>query len=59
MSLEILCTPRFSKAESAELDRIAATLHTTRENLVRKAVQIFAAQCVPTQKAATAGTSSK
>ena len=53
MSLEILCTPRFSKAESAELDRIAATLHTTRENLVRKAVQIFAAQCVPTQKAAT------
>ena len=52
MSLEILCTPRFSKTESTELDKIAATLHTTREKLVRKAVRIFAAQCVPTQRRA-------
>ena len=49
MTLEILCTPRFSKAESVALDRIAATLHTTRENLVRKAVRLFATKCVPTQ----------
>ena len=49
MGLEILCTPRFNKAENAALDKIANALHTTREKLVRKAVRIFAAQCVPTQ----------
>ncbi len=50
MSLEILCTPRFTKAELAELDRIAAERHTTRENLIRTAVRDFVALCVPTQK---------
>lgn len=49
MELEILCTPKFSKAESAELDRLAARLHTTREKIVREAVRDFSAQCVPTQ----------
>lgn len=49
MPLEILCTPRLSKAEAAALDKIAATLNTTREKLVREAVRIFSAQCVPTQ----------
>jgi len=49
MSLEILCTPRLSKAEAAALDKIAAARNTTREKLVREAVRIFSAQCVPTQ----------
>lgn len=49
MTLEILCTPRLSKAEAAALDKIAAARNTTRENLVREAVRIFSAQCVPTQ----------
>ena len=54
MNLEILCTPRLSKAEAATLDKIAATRNTTREKLIREAVRIFAAQCVPTHgKAST------
>jgi len=48
MPLKILCTPDFNKTELAELDRIAAKLHTTREKIVRRAVRFFAAQCVPT-----------
>lgn len=48
MPLKILCTPDFSKSELAELDRIAAELHTTREKVVRRAVRLFAAKCVPT-----------
>ena len=54
MNLEILCTTRLSKDEKAELDRIAAIRHTTRENLVREAVRIFSAKCVPTQDKAAA-----
>lgn len=51
MNLEILCTPRFTKAELAELDRIAAARHTTREKLIRTAVRNFVARCVPTHAA--------
>ena len=59
MSLEILCTPRFTKAELAELDRLAATYHTTRENLIRTAVRDFVAQCVPTHAATQNATPEK
>ena len=52
MILKILCTPTFSKREIAEIDEIAARTHSTREEVVRKAVRLFAAQCVPTQKKA-------
>ena len=49
MSLKILCTPDFTDAELAAIDKAAAALHTTREELVRKAVAFFSAKCVPTQ----------
>ena len=54
MPLMIVCTAKFTKKESAALDEIAATLHKSREEVVREAVRLFSAKCVPTQGAATA-----
>ena len=48
MQLDILCTPRLSNTDRAALDKIAAERHTTRENLVREAVRLYIAKCVPT-----------
>lgn len=48
MQLDILCTPRLSNTDRAALDKIAAERHTTRENLVREAVRLYVAKCVPT-----------
>ena len=49
MTLKILCTPKFTGKESASIDNAAKALHTTREDIVRKAVAYFSAKCVPTQ----------
>lgn len=49
MELEILCTPDFSDDEIREIEQVAASLGVTPEEVVRKAVRLFAAQCVPTQ----------
>ena len=51
MSLKILCTPDFTEAEKAAIEKTAALLHITPEELVRKAVAYFSALCVPTQGA--------
>ena len=52
MSIEILCTPRFSKEESKEIGRIANSLGISRSELVRRAVKSYAAKCVPTHETA-------
>lgn len=49
MVLEILCTPDFSDDEIKDIEQVAASLGITPEEVVRKAVRLFAAQCVPTQ----------
>lgn len=49
MSLDILCEVKFNPEEEAALDDAAKWLGMTKEEVVRKAVKIFAAQCVPTQ----------
>ena len=49
MELEILCTPDFSDDEIKDIEQAATSLGVTPEEVVRKAVRIFAAQCVPTQ----------
>lgn len=48
----ILCTPSFPKEEAKEISRAAKSLGITREELVRRAVRRFAAECVTTHKAA-------
>lgn len=47
MPLDILCTPDFNEEELALIDQLAAMLGIRREEVVRKAVKYFAAQCVP------------
>ena len=49
MELDILCTPSFTPDESEAIDNIASELGIAREEVIRKAVKYFAAQCVPTQ----------
>lgn len=51
MMLEVLCTPYFSEAQSAELDALADKLGLSRAEVVRKAVRFFSAKCVPTHSA--------
>ena len=48
MPLDILCTPDFDKEDRALIDQLAAALGISRDEVVRKAVKYFAAQCVPT-----------
>ena len=48
MELEILCTPEFTDEESAAIDKAAALLNLTREEIIRSAVKTFCADCVPT-----------
>lgn len=48
MQLNVLCTPRLSKADRAALEKIAAERNTNVENLVREAVRLYCAECVPT-----------
>ena len=50
MELDILCTPSFSPEESKAIDSIALELGITREEVIRNAVKLFVAQCVPTQR---------
>jgi len=50
MELTILCTPTFPKEESTEISRAAKNLGITRSELVRRAVRIYAAECVTTHK---------
>jgi hypothetical protein len=54
MELEILCTPDFTNEESAAIDRAAALLHLTREEVVRSAVKFFCTECVPTHSKTSA-----
>lgn len=49
MMLKILCTPDFTADEISDIDQAAARLGVTAEEVIRKAVSFFAAQCVPTQ----------
>lgn len=51
MTLEILCTPKFSNADNKTIDLLAATLGISREAAVREAVKFFCAKCVPTHSA--------
>jgi len=48
MQINVLCTPRLSKADRAALEKIAAVRNTSVENLVREAVRLYCAECVPT-----------
>lgn len=50
MSLDILCEVKFSAKDNAALDRAATLLGKSREDIVREAVRLYAAQCVPTHK---------
>ena len=50
MELTILCTPTFPKEESTEISRAAKNLGITRSELVRRAVRIYAAECVTTHQ---------
>ena len=49
MTLKILCTPDFTADEIKVIEQAAAHLGVTVEEVIRKAVRSFAAQCVPTQ----------
>lgn len=51
MSLDILCEVKFNERDGAELERAAALLGKTKEEVVREAVRLYAAQCVPTHAA--------
>lgn len=51
MTLDILCTPAFTAEESNDINRVAATLNLSREEVIRTAVKFFAAECVPTHGA--------
>lgn len=51
MSLDILCEVKFNQEEEAALEDAVKRLGMTKEEVVRKAVKIFAAQCVPTHPA--------
>ena len=53
MTLEILCTPKFSNADNKTIDLLAATLGISREAAVREAVKFFCAKCVPTHRPKT------
>lgn len=48
MVLEILCTPDFSDDEIKDIEQAASSLGITPEEVVRMAVRLFAAKCVPT-----------
>lgn len=50
MNIDILCEVKFSERDNAALDRAATLLHMSREDVVREAVRLYTAQCVPTQK---------
>lgn len=52
MHLDILTTPRFNSKENKIITAAASTLGISREQVVRRAVKLFAAQCVPTQRKA-------
>lgn len=52
MELEILCTPEFTDEESAAIDKVAALLNVSREEVIRSAVKTFCAECVPTHSKA-------
>ena len=49
MAIKILCRPSFTDEEIAALDAAAKRLGMTREEVVRRAVSLFASACVPTQ----------
>ena len=49
MNLEILCTPDFTEDEIKDIEQAATSLGVSVEEVIRKAVRIFASQCVPTQ----------
>jgi hypothetical protein len=51
MILDILCEVKFNPKEEAALDSAARRLGMTKEEVVRKAVKVFATQCVPTHLA--------
>ena len=48
MTLEILCTPRFSKKEENEIEQAARRLHMTHKEFIRAAVRNYSDMCVPT-----------
>lgn len=52
MSLDILCSAKFTKSESEKIAAGAASLGMSREEYIRAAVKFYAGQCVPTQKVA-------
>ena len=54
MELEILCTPEFTDEESAAINKVAALLKVSREEVIRSAVKTFCAECVPTQSTTAA-----
>lgn len=47
-NLEILCTPDFTEDEIRDLEQAATSLGVSVEEIIRRAVRAFAAQCVPT-----------
>ena len=49
MAIKILCRPSFTDNEIAAIDDAAKRLGMTREEVVRRAVSLFASACVPTQ----------
>lgn len=49
MELKILCTPTFSADEIKMIDACAKSHGLTREEFVRRAVDYFSRECVPTQ----------
>ena len=51
MTLDILCEVDIPDPDSAQLDAIAHDLGITREEAIRRAVALLAAECVPTHKA--------
>lgn len=52
MTIKVLCTPDFTAREFAEIDATAKRLDTSREDVVRRAVALYSAMCVPTQRKA-------
>ena len=47
MTLDILCEVDIPDPDSAQLDAIAHDLGITREEAIRRAVALLAAECVP------------
>lgn len=55
MSIEILCRPLFTANEIAAIDRIAKSANMTHSEVVRRAVALFSAKCVPTHSRRSKG----